>query len=502
MVTEAPSMMDMTMDLLGKAGKNGMTVLDIATTLSRQNQKIITKKQIGGVFHRLRRDYPVDIKNLGGGKFALYPKKMPSIMDEVMHFLDVAGERGRTISDMADILSRQRKKIVTKKQIRNAIDRLRESSKLSGNKELIESNGGEVFALRKKKTSRKSAHKNTLKTVPIRVAINGFGRIGRMVVRAIVESGRKDIEVVAINDLAQPQQAAHLLRYDSAHGAFSHPVSLSGDVLSVGTACKKAKLFSERDPSKLPWGKLKVDVVLECTGRFTARDKAAAHLDAGAKRVLVSAPATNADLTVVYGVNHKLLRKDHRIVSNASCTTNCLAPVAQLMHQLCGIEHGHMTTIHAYTGDQALVDMPHSDPRRARAAAASMIPTTTGAARAVSLVLPELKGRLDGAAVRVPVLNVSVVDLTFRSAKDTDVASVNRAMKRAASSKKWQGILGVVEEPLVSVDFNHNSHSSIFDTTQTQMLGKRLVRVVSWYDNEWGFANRMGDVAVCLGALG
>ncbi|MCY4034517.1 MAG: type I glyceraldehyde-3-phosphate dehydrogenase [Hyphomicrobiales bacterium] len=344
--------------------------------------------------------------------------------------------------------------------------------------------------------------KNTSGTTPTRVAINGFGRIGRMVVRAIVESGRKDIEVVAINDLAQPQQAAHLLRYDSAHGAFPHPVSLSGDALSVGTACKKAKLFSERDPSKLPWKKLKVDVVLECTGRFTARDKAAAHLDAGAGRVLVSAPATNADLTVVYGVNHKLLRKNHRVVSNASCTTNCLAPVAQLMHQLCGIEEGHMTTIHAYTGDQALVDMPHSDPRRARAAASSMIPTTTGAARAVSLVLPELKGRLDGAAVRVPVLNVSVVDLTFRSAKNVDVATINRAMKRAASSKKWEGILGVVEEPLVSVDFNHNSHSSVFDTSQTQMLGKRLVRVVSWYDNEWGFANRMADVAVCLGALG
>ena len=335
-----------------------------------------------------------------------------------------------------------------------------------------------------------------------RIAINGFGRIGRMFVRAMVESGRKDIEVVAINDLALPQQAAHLLRYDSAHGAFPQPVSLRGDVLSVGSVCEEAKLFSDREPSKLPWGDMNVDVVLECTGRFTAREKAAAHLDAGAKRVLVSAPASNADLTVVYGVNHKLLRKSHKIVSNASCTTNCLAPVAQLMHQLCGIEHGHMTTIHAYTGDQNLVDTPHSDPRRARAAANSMIPTTTGAARAVSLVLPELKGRLDGAAIRVPVLNVSVVDLTFRASKDTDVATINRTMKRAASSKKWQGILDVVEEPLVSVDFNHNPHSSIFDVTQTQMLGKRLVRVVSWYDNEWGFANRMGDVAVCLGALG
>ena len=232
-----------------------------------------------------------------------------------------------------------------------------------------------------------------------RIAINGFGRIGRMFVRAMVESGRKDIEVVAINDLALPQQAAHLLRYDSAHGAFPQPVSLRGDVLSVGSVCEEAKLFSEREPSKLPWGDMNVDVVLECTGRFTAREKAAAHLDAGAKRVLVSAPASNADLTVVYGVNHKLLRKSHKIVSNASCTTNCLAPVAQLMHQLCGIEHGHMTTIHAYTGDQNLVDTPHSDPRRARAAANSMIPTTTGAARAVSLVLPELKGRLDGAAI-------------------------------------------------------------------------------------------------------
>ena len=337
--------------------------------------------------------------------------------------------------------------------------------------------------------------------MPTKVAINGFGRIGRMVLRAMVESGRKDIEVVGINDLAPPEQAAHLLRYDSAHGAFPGDVTLKGDVLNAGGAGKKAKLFSERDPSRLPWGKLKVDVVLECTGIFTARDKAAAHLEAGAKRVLISAPASGADMTVVYGVNHQLLRKNHKIVSNASCTTNCLAPVAQTLHRLCGIEQGHMTTVHAYTGDQALVDMPHSDPRRARAAATSMIPTTTGAARAVALVLPDLAGRLDGAAVRVPVLNVSMVDLTFRASKDTSVDAINRAMKRAASQSKWSGVLDVVSEPLVSVDFNHNPHSSIFDVTQTQMLGKRLVRVVSWYDNEWGFANRMGDVAVSMGAL-
>ena len=292
----------------------------------------------------------------------------------------------------------------------------------------------------------------------------------------------------------------HLLRHDSAHGAFPRAVSLNGGMLNAGGAIGKARLLREAEPANLPWGKLKIDVVLECTGRFTTREKAAAHLQAGAGRVLISAPASGADLTVVYGVNQHLLRKSHRIVSNASCTTNCLAPVASLLHRACGIEHGHMTTIHAYTGDQALVDTPHQDPRRARAGAVSMIPTTTGAARAVALVLPELAGRLDGAAVRVPVLNVSVVDFTFRTGRNTSVDEINNAMKRAATGKKWQGILDVVEAPLVSADFNHNPHSSVFDATQTQMLGRRLARVVSWYDNEWGFANRMGDVAACMGA--
>ena len=320
-----------------------------------------------------------------------------------------------------------------------------------------------------------------------------------MILRALAESGRRDVRLAAINDLAAPEQAAHLLRFDSTHGAFPRPVSLKGDVLDAGGAAGKARLLCERDPAKLPWGRMKIDVVLECTGRFAARDKAAAHLEAGAGKVLVSAPATGADLTVVYGVNHHLLRKSHRIVSNASCTTNCLAPVASLLHGACGIEHGHMTTVHAYTGDQALVDMPHADPRRARAGAVSMIPTTTGAARAVALVLPELAGRLDGAAVRVPVPNVSLVDFTFRSARNTSADDINSAMRRAAGSKRWRGILDVTEAPLVSADFNHNPHSSIFDATQTQMLGRRLARVVSWYDNEWGFANRMADVAACMG---
>lgn len=322
-----------------------------------------------------------------------------------------------------------------------------------------------------------------------------------MVLRALVESGRKDIEVVAINDLASPSQIVHMLRFDSVHGTFPGPVSVFDNALHVSGVTRKAKLFCEKNPADLPWSNMKIDVVLECTGRFTAREKAIAHLEAGARRVLISAPASGTDLTVVYGVNHHLLRKSHNIVSNASCTTNCLAPVAMLLHRFCGIERGHMTTVHAYTGDQALVDTPHKDLRRARAASSSMIPTTTGAARAVALVLPELAGRLDGAAVRVPVLNVSMVDLTFLASRDTDIDAINQAMKRAAASKRWKDVLAVVNDPLVSVDFNHNPHSSIFDLTQTQMLGKRLVRIVSWYDNEWGFANRMADVAACMGTL-
>ena len=332
-----------------------------------------------------------------------------------------------------------------------------------------------------------------------RVAINGFGRIGRNDMRAIAESDRDDVQVVAVNDLTSSDVSAHLLRYDSVHGPFSGSVSVTSDSLDVGSG--PIKVTAERDPSKLPWKDLEVDIALECTGFFTDRDKAAGHLKAGAKRVLISAPAKGADLTVVYGVNHDKLEPSHEVVSNASCTTNCLAPVAKVLHDLCGIERGYMTTIHAYTGDQRLLDAPHSDMRRARAAATSMIPTSTGAAKAVGLVLPELNGKLDGTAVRVPTPNVSLIDLTFAPQRDTSVEEINEAMSRAAE-QELKGVLGVTDEDLVSIDINHNPNSSTFDLTQTQIVDKKLVRVLSWYDNEWGFSNRMCDTASSMGKLG
>lgn len=333
----------------------------------------------------------------------------------------------------------------------------------------------------------------------VKVAINGFGRIGRLVLRAIIESGRKDIEVVGLNDLGPVETNAHLLRYDSVHGRFNAQVTTGSDWIDAGHG--KMKVSAERDPAKLPWKALSVDVALECTGIFTAKDKASAHLTAGAKRVLVSAPADGADLTVVYGVNHDKLKAEHTVVSNASCTTNCLAPVAQVLHEAIGIERGFMTTVHSYTGDQPVLDTMHKDLYRSRAANLSMIPTTTGAARAVGLVLPELKGKLDGTSVRVPTPNVSLIDLVFDAKKDTDVNEVNEAIKRAASNR-LKGVLAISDEPLVSTDFNHNPASSTFDLKQTQVTDKRLVRVLSWYDNEWGFSNRMADTAVAMGKLG
>jgi glyceraldehyde 3-phosphate dehydrogenase len=327
----------------------------------------------------------------------------------------------------------------------------------------------------------------------VRVAINGFGRIGRMVFRAAMESSRTDLEFVAINDLGSPDANAHLLKYDSVHGRLNQNVSVDGDTIRVGD--RAVKVYAERDPKKLPWGDLNVDVVMECTGIFTKREQAALHLEAGAKKVLISAPATGADLTVVYGVNHDKIKPEHTVISNASCTTNCLAPVASVLHNAVGIERGYMTTIHAYTGDQRLQDTLHSDMRRARAAALSLIPTSTGAARAVGEVLPELKGKLDGTAIRVPTANVSVVDLKFVPSRSTTVDEVNDAIRNAASNE-LAGVLGVNDEQLVSCDFNHNSYSSVFDLTQTQTVEGTLVRVLSWYDNEWGFSNRMLDTAV------
>lgn len=333
----------------------------------------------------------------------------------------------------------------------------------------------------------------------VKVAINGFGRIGRLVLRAIIESGRKDIQVVAINDLGTVEANAMLLQYDSIHGQLPTTVRTTKSSMNLGRG--PIKVFAERDPAKLPWKELGVDVALECTGLFTKREDAAKHIEAGAKKVLISAPATNADLTVVYGVNHQKLRKSHTVVSNASCTTNCLAPVAQVLNKLCGIERGYMTTVHAFTGDQRTVDTLHSDPRRARAASLSMIPTSTGAAKAVGLVLPELAGKLDGTAVRVPTPNVSMIDLVFQAKKSVTVDAINDAMSKAAKGP-LKGVLGVNDKPLVSIDFNHNPNSSTFDLTQTQIVDGKLVRVLSWYDNEWGFANRMGDTAVAMAKLG
>jgi glyceraldehyde 3-phosphate dehydrogenase len=332
----------------------------------------------------------------------------------------------------------------------------------------------------------------------VRVAINGFGRIGRLVLRAIAESGRQDIEVVAINDLGPVETNAHLLRFDSVHGRFPGTVTVKGDTISVGNGA--IKVTAIKDPTTLPWKELGVDIALECTGIFTSKEKASTLLTAGAKRVLVSAPSDGADLTVVYGVNHDKLTKAHMVVSNASCTTNCLAPVAKVLNDAIGIDKGFMTTIHAYTGDQPTLDTLHKDLHRARAAAISMIPTSTGAAKAVGLVLPELKGKLDGVAIRVPVPNVSVVDFKFLAKKATDKDEINAAIKRAAE-QQLKGILGYHTAPNVSIDFNHDSHSSVFDMEQTKVMDGTLVRVMSWYDNEWGFSNRMADTAVAMGKL-
>ena len=333
----------------------------------------------------------------------------------------------------------------------------------------------------------------------VRVGVNGFGRIGRLVLRAAMEAKRKDIVFVAVNDLGSAEANAHLLAHDSVHGPFPGKVSATRNAIKIGG--QKVRVLAERDPAKLPWAELGVDIVLECTGLFTKREAAARHLEAGAKKVLISAPSGDADIMVVYGVNDDKLRKKHRVISNASCTTNCLVPVADVLDRTVGIKHGFMTTIHSFTGDQRTVDTLHSDPRRARAASVSMIPTSTGAARAVGLVLPKLKGKLDGTAIRVPTPNVSLIDLTVEAKKKTTAEAVNAAMVRAAQGNRLKGILTVNDEPLVSTDFNHNPASSTFDLTETQVLDGTFVRVLSWYDNEWGFSNRMSDVAVALGKL-
>jgi glyceraldehyde 3-phosphate dehydrogenase len=330
----------------------------------------------------------------------------------------------------------------------------------------------------------------------VRVAINGFGRIGRNILRAIVESARDDIIVVGINDLGPVETNAHLLRYDSVHGKFPADVKVSGNDLDVGKG--PIKVTSIRDPKDLPWKELDVDIAMECTGIFASREKASMHLDAGAKRVLVSAPASGVDLTVVYGVNHKKISKDHLVISNASCTTNCLAPVAMALNNGVGINQGFMTTIHSYTGDQPTLDTMHSDLYRSRAAAGNMIPTSTGAAKAVGLVLPELNGKLDGVSVRVPTQNVSVVDFKFNASRSTSVDEINNIIKESANGE-LNNILGFTDEPLVSSDFNHDSRSSIFHMDQTKVMDNTFVRVLSWYDNEWGFSNRMSDTAVAIG---
>jgi len=332
-----------------------------------------------------------------------------------------------------------------------------------------------------------------------RVAINGFGRIGRLVARAILERDDHNLELVAINDLADAKSNAMLFKRDSVHGPFPGEVSAEGDAMIVNG--KRIKVTAERDPAKLPHAELGVDVALECTGFFADREGGQKHLDAGAKRVLISAPAKGADLTVVYGVNHDKLTAEHTIVSNASCTTNCLAPVAKVLNDLVGIERGLMTTIHAYTNDQKILDQIHPDMRRARAAAMSIIPTTTGAARAVGEVLPELKGKLDGSAVRVPTPNVSLIDLTFTPGRDTSKEEINGALKAASESGPLKGIIAYTDEPLVSIDFNHNPASSTVDSLETAVLEGKLVRVVSWYDNEWGFSNRMVDTAGAIAKL-
>jgi glyceraldehyde 3-phosphate dehydrogenase len=332
----------------------------------------------------------------------------------------------------------------------------------------------------------------------VKVAINGFGRIGRNILRAIVESGRDDIEVVAVNDLAPVETNAHLLRFDSVHGRFPSTVEVEGDAIVVDS--KRIRVTAIKNPAELPHRELGVDIALECTGIFTSKEKAKAHLEAGAKRVIVSAPAEGADLTVVYGVNHDKLTPEHLVISNASCTTNCLAPVAKVLHDAIGIEKGFMTTIHSYTNDQPSLDQVHKDLYRARAAALSMIPTSTGAAKAVGLVLPELNGKLDGTSIRVPTPNVSAIDFKFIAKRETSKDEVNGAVKRAAE-QQLKGVLGTTDQPNVSIDFNHDPHSSIFHLDQTKVLDGTLVRVMSWYDNEWGFSNRMADTAVAMGKL-
>jgi glyceraldehyde 3-phosphate dehydrogenase len=333
--------------------------------------------------------------------------------------------------------------------------------------------------------------------MPIKVAINGYGRIGRNILRALYEAKRtNEIQVVAVNDLGDAKTNAHLTRYDTAHGPFPFPVGVDGDSLVVKG--DKVKVCAERDPSKLPWGSLGVDVVLECTGLFTTKEKAGMHLKAGAKKVVISAPGgKDVDATIVYGVNHKTLKASHTVISNASCTTNCLAPLAKVLHDSVGIVRGIMTTIHAYTNDQVLTDVYHSDLRRARSATQNMIPTKTGAAAAVGLVLPELDGKLDGFSVRVPTINVSLVDLTFEAARATTAKEIDEAVKKA-SQGALKGVLEFVDEPLVSSDFNHNPASSLYDSSLTKIIEGKLVKVCAWYDNEWGFSNRMLDTTVAF----
>jgi glyceraldehyde 3-phosphate dehydrogenase (phosphorylating) len=333
----------------------------------------------------------------------------------------------------------------------------------------------------------------------VRVGINGFGRIGRNILRAIVEAGRKDIEVIAVNDLGPVETNAHLLRYDSVHGRFPGEVTVKGDSISVGD--RSFKVTVQKDPSNLPWKELGVDIALECTGLFASKDKASAHVQAGAKRVLVSTPADGADFTVVYGINDDKMTKDHVIISNGSCTTNCLAPMAKIMNDNFGVESGFMTTIHSYTGDQPMLDTMHKDLYRARAAALNIIPTSTGAAKAIGLVLPELAGKLDGSSMRVPTPNVSLVDFKFHAKRATSVDEVNNAIMAAAKSNRLGKIVAWTKEPLVSSDLNHDPHSATFAVDQTKVIGGTFVRIVAWYDNEWGFSNRMADTAVAIGKL-
>jgi glyceraldehyde 3-phosphate dehydrogenase len=335
--------------------------------------------------------------------------------------------------------------------------------------------------------------------MPVKVAINGYGRIGRNILRALYEGKRRgEIQIVAINDLGDAKTNAHLTRYDTAHGPFPFPVGVDGDSLVIDG--DRIKVCAERDPSKLPWGSLGVDIVLECTGLFTTKDKAGMHLKAGAKKVIISAPGgKDVDATIVYGVNHKILKASDTVISNASCTTNCLAPIAKVLHETVGLVRGLMTTVHAYTNDQVLTDVYHSDLRRARSATQNMIPTKTGAAAAVGLVLPELDGKLDGFAVRVPTINVSLVDLTFEAGRATTVKEIDDAMKKA-SQGALKGVLEYVDEPLVSSDFNHNPASSLYDSSLTKIIDGKLVKVCSWYDNEWGFSNRMLDTTLAFAA--